>query len=45
MKDDRLNALSIINIEDKVLNMIELDDILNVFIYKKLIKQSSAKPS
>ena len=38
MKDDRLSALSIMNIEAKVLNMIEFDDILNAFIYKKLRK-------
>ena len=45
MKDDRLSALSIMNIEAKVLNMIEFDDMLNVFIDKKLRKQCSAKPS
>ena len=38
MKDDRLSALSIMNIEAKVLNMIEFDDTLNAFIYKKLRK-------
>ena len=38
MKDDRLSALSIMNIEAKVLNVIEFDDILNAFIYKKLRK-------
>ena len=45
MKDDRLSALSIMNIEAKDLNMIEIDDILNVFVDKKLKKQCSAKPS
>ena len=45
MKDDRLSALSIMNIEAKILNMIEFNDILNAFIYKKLRKQSSAKAS
>ena len=45
MKDDRLSALSITNIEAKVLNMIQFDDILNVFIDKELRKQCSAKPS
>ena len=44
LKDDRLSALSIMNIEAKVLNMIEFDDIINVFIDKKLRKQCSAKP-
>ena len=38
MKDDRLNALSIMNIEAKVLNMIEFDDILIVYVDKKLRK-------
>ena len=37
-KDDRLNALSIMNIEAKVLN-IEFDDILNAFLDKNLRKQ------
>ena len=45
MKDDRLNALSIINIEAKVLDMIEFGNILNAFVNKKLRKQCSAKPS
>ena len=45
INDDRVSALSITNIEAKVLNMIEFDDILNVFIDKKLRKQCSAKPS
>ena len=45
MKDDGLNALSIINIEAKVLDMIEFGDTLNVFVNKKLRKQCSAKPS
>ena len=31
MQDDRLSALCIMNIETKVLNMIEFDDIMNVF--------------
>ena len=44
MKDDRLNVLSIMNIEAKNLNIIEFDDILSVFAYKKLRKQCSAKP-
>ena len=44
MKDDRLSALSIMNIEAKVLNMIEFDDILIVYVDKKLRKQCSAKP-
>ena len=47
MKDDRLNALSIMNIEAKVLNMIELDYKFDVFIEKKnkkLRKKCSAKP-
>ena len=39
MKDDRLSALSIMNIEAKVLNIIEFDNILNVFVDKKLRKQ------
>ena len=29
MKNDRLSALNIMNIEPKLLNMIEFDDILN----------------
>ena len=45
MKDDRLSALSIMNIQAKVLNMIEFDDILNAFVDKKLRKECSAKPS
>ena len=45
MKDGRLNVLSITNIEGKVLNMVELNDILYVFIDKKHRKQYSAKPS
>ena len=36
MKDNRLSELSIMNIEAKVLNMIEFDDILNIFVDKKL---------
>ena len=44
MKDDRLNVLSIMNIEAKNLNIIEFDDILSVFAHKKLRKQCSAKP-
>ena len=44
MKDDRLSALSIMNTEAKVLLMFELNDILNVFVDKKLRKQCSAKP-
>ena len=39
MKDDRLSALSIMNIQAKVLNMIEFDDILNTFVDKKLRKE------
>ena len=38
MKDDRRNALSIMNIEAKVLNMIELDYKFDVFIEKKTKK-------
>ena len=38
MKDDRLIALSIMNIEAKVLNMIELDYKFDVFIEKKTKK-------
>ena len=45
MKYDRLSALSVMNIEAKVLNKIEFDDILNAFINKKLRKQCSAKQS
>ena len=45
MKDDSVSALSIRNIEAKALNMIEFDDIINVFIDKKLRKQCSDKPS
>ena len=45
MKDDGLIARSIINIEAKVLDMIEFGDTLNVFVNKKLRKQCSAKPS
>ena len=45
MKDDRLSALSIMNIQAEVLNMIEFDDILNAFVDKKLRKECSAKPS
>ena len=45
MKDDRLSALSIMNIQAKVLNMIEFDDILNAFVDKKLRKECSAQPS
>ena len=45
MKDDRLSALSTMNIQAKVLNMIEFDDILNAFVDKKLRKECSAKPS
>ena len=45
MEDDRLRALSIMNIEAKVLIMIEFHYILNVFVDQKLRKQCSAKPS
>ena len=45
IKDDRLSALSITNIEARVLNMIEFEDIFNLFVDKKLRKQCSAKPS
>ena len=43
MKDNRLSALSIMNTEAKVLLMFELNDILSVFVNKKLRKQCSAK--
>ena len=36
MKNDRLSALDIMNIEVKLLNIIEFDDILSGFINKKL---------
>ena len=45
MKDDRFGGLHILNIEAKVLNMIELDDRLHVFVEKKLRKRCLAKPS
>ena len=45
MKNDRLSALDIMNIEVKILNIIEFDDILSGFINKKLRYQCSAKPS
>ena len=45
MKDDRLSAPSIMNIKAKVLNVIQFDYILNIFVNKKLRKQCSAKPS
>ena len=45
VKDDRPSALSIMNIEVKILNITEFDDILNVFVDKKLRKQWSTKPS
>ena len=35
IKDDRLSVLSTMNVEAKVLNMIEFDDILNVSVDKK----------
>ena len=41
MKDDRVNALSIMNIEAKVLNMIELDYKFDVFIEKKTNKKKN----
>ena len=33
MKNDRLSALNIMNIEPKLLNMIEFDDILNTLCF------------
>ena len=45
MKDDRLSALSIMNIKAKVLNMLKFNDILMFLSTKKLRKQCSAKPS
>ena len=45
MKGDKLSVLSIMNIEAKVLNMIEFDNIVNVFVDKKVRKQCSAEPS
>ena len=45
MKDDRVSALNITNIEAKILNMIKFDNILNDFVDKKIRKQSSANPS
>ena len=39
IKDGRPSALNIMNIKVKILNMIEFDDILNVFIDKKLRKE------
>ena len=45
VKDDRPSALSIMNTEVKILNITEFDDILNVFVDKKLRKQWSTKPS
>ena len=45
MKGDKLSVLSIMNIETKVLNMIEFDNIVNVFVDKKVRKQCSAEPS
>ena len=38
IKDDRLSVLSTMNVEAKVLNMIEFDDILNVSVDKKVRK-------
>ena len=45
MKDDRHSALSITNIEVKILKTIDFDDTLNIFANRKLRKQWSAKPS
>ena len=38
MKDDRLSALSCMNIEAKILNLIKFDYILYVFVDKELRK-------
>ena len=39
MKDDKFKNIQAKNIQAKILNMIKFDDMLNVFIEKKLRKQ------